>query len=290
MLFIGNKVKTIASAAKGRGAKVRTGSVGYVASISKLHYIPFSRNNSIYVTHANIVFTRFGYEHKSRNELKSVLLIYPAISTHKIENKISYLKYSVDHVRDRIQQISEIFKKESVAINKAIPMAVCSINSSTNLSENRNELVAWLKSIVFSRQLQNILVASKEMPENKTLNILTDSSKSKRRVIFEIIKGSRNIEAYTTKLYNGDINNLCNFIYKMQELLLLHKLKTLNHFEHELTHNLISNKNLLSIYWLYANNGIDFNLKYKELYKQYCQYLTRVKEWSDTYIQLSVTK
>jgi len=290
MLFIGNKVKVIASAAKGRGAKVRTGSVGYVASISKLHYVPSSRNNSIYATHANIVFTRFGHEHKSRSEPKSVLLIYPAISAHKTKNKINYLEYLIDHVRDRIQQISEIFKKEPVAINKAIPMAVCSINSSTNLSEDRNELVAWLKSIVFSRQLQNILFASKETPENKTLNILTDSSKSKRRVIFEIIKGSRNIEAYATKLYNGDINNLYNFIYKMQELLLLHKLKTLNHFEYKLTHDFVSNKNLLSIYWLYANNGIDFNLKYKELHEQYCQYLTRVKEWSDTYILLSMTK
>jgi hypothetical protein len=139
MIFQGEKVEVIASYTNGKGAKIRVGSKGY---ITKTHpnvtHLTNNRGNRIILIPAEIVFSRYGFEKRSRSERKLVDLIYPGyrgIGNNNITNMKKFLDSSINFA----MSASSGDKKKVVAIRKS--------QEPINLLYSRSERVSWLKSV-----------------------------------------------------------------------------------------------------------------------------------------------
>jgi len=234
MISIGNKIEVIASSTKGKGAKIRKGSLGYVSTTSTPSYIGggggmFTGN--LLVTPAKVIFTRFGHERKPRSEVKFVALIHPVINPKTIKNKKTYLERIVKQALDYTQEIKEIFKREGIKINKVNAIAVHTVNTTENVTISNNECSSWVRSIALSGILHNLLFIGPNDPSRRTLDRLVANNTQNLDWLHTCVSSKTGVKQYVDHLFEGDKKELKPFVFRMQELLQLNRLQELQTFK-----------------------------------------------------------
>lgn len=230
MIPVGNKVEVIASATKDKGARVRSGSLGYISTTSKVHCLGNNKTmyGAMYVVPAKIVFTRFGHERKDRNEMKFVALVYPTTETKMVKNKKAYLTKLVKQALDYSAEIRQIFKNEGINVNRVEPIVVHNVNTTSNIIASKNEFLAWLRSVALSGALHNLLFSPPMSAKTKTLNKLIDDSHANLSWLRATVSSRQSAMGYVDYLFGKDRSYLKAFVARVQEALQLEKLETID--------------------------------------------------------------
>lgn len=206
MIPIGTKVIVLASSTSAPGTKIRRGSLGYISSIgATLHF----HQLNVFVTTAKIVFTRFGYEKKRRDESKFVGLIFPhrMLNPKKSVNIQKYINKLVHKSLDASAQIREMFKSEGVKTKNITNIIVHKTLIECNVSSNYNEFKSWTSSILCSGHFHKLFLAGKKGSLNKMRdNLLKDLPPSFSNHLYACIKYRRSRNLATKEVFSNPIH------------------------------------------------------------------------------------
>lgn len=228
MIPVGTKVEVIASATKGKGAKIRKGSLGYVTSCGQLHDLPRS-SLPVYVMPARVVFTRFGYASKERSEIKFVAAIYPSRSPKTLKNPESHLNKKLRQCLDGSDWIRNIFQSEGLKAKKITPVVLDTLNTTTNITSSKNEFRSWLRSILLSGILHKIVYSPSTHEFQKTLEDLTKGDQKLKSWLMASMASKQHAEEFCDYLFtvDGCSSKGKTFIDRLQTVLQLNKRKTI---------------------------------------------------------------
>jgi len=168
-MVVGTKITIVASSAVKSGAKIRKGSIGYIASVGKSYKLTDSFPS---VIPARVIFTRYGNELKQRCEPKFIGIIIPTVSPDIIKNKQTYLDSLTKQAQDLSPNLNKIFLEEGVKQKKITTVVAVASNKSVDLMRDQNELTAWMTSILYSNMLHRVIYSNEKSPDGNLLKIL----------------------------------------------------------------------------------------------------------------------
>lgn len=259
MFPVGSKVAVIASATKSKGANLRKGSLGYIANVGRIFNIGKSNgypSAAMRVVPARICFTRFGFESKKRSELKFVALIFPTIAPKSLKNPEQYLQRLVVQASDHIQQIKQNFQNNGTNAKEITPVAVSFINSTQELTTDKNEFSSWFRSITMSSVLNDILFTIPSNPYRKTLSALTgDSSKTHNRLIRSLSK-RRFADNFVDDLFKNQ-EEVHEWVFRLQRILQLNRMRKVEELRNKYQRPVMNNAIAFLDTWALNSLGLN---------------------------------
>lgn len=275
MISTGNKVEVLISSTKKKGSNIRKGSTGYVATVGETHIV--SNRIPIIVTPSKIVFIRYGYEGIKRCEAKVVLLVHPSNDSVIIKNKKAHLRRMVKQTLD----VDPDTKKRiftDTGVNNATAVIVRNSSISNNITNDKEEFLAWFRSISLSGELHKLLFCMPTDPANKTKQLLKETSLI---TLNECISKFAFMKKYVDNLFSEGVCSKKGIALatSLQEILQLKSMQTLHDKTNMVKGNPFSNNNILVLFWMLALNNIPFEddkhggSRYKR------DSYTRIKTW-----------
>lgn len=230
MIPVGSKIEVIASSTKGKGTKVRKGSLGYISTVGKVYCIGTKKSatGAMFIVPAKIVFTQFGYETKERNEVKFVSLVYPSTDPKEIKNKRAYLNKLTKLALDHAEEVKQIFKTEGITVKKIPAIAVHTLNGTENVTRRKVDYSAWFRSIALSGILHEILYCNPNDPKLKTMNKLIVNDVNLLEKLRAGTNSRNDATALVDNLFIKGKKEVNAFAVRMQEVLQLDKLHKLH--------------------------------------------------------------
>jgi len=178
MIPIGQRVAVLASSTKKSGAHIRRGSIGYVSRTGRSVTIDSLK---AVVTMARIVFVRFGFEKRSRNETKTVFLIYPLIPITVITNAQAYLNNLTKGALNSIEEI----KNKLDEYEKDV-YVVAAAQAPVNILTNKNEYRGWFLSALQSGKFYDMVTGY----GNKNEEVMLKQVEDKTPGVKELLKSA----------------------------------------------------------------------------------------------------
>ncbi len=214
MVPVGRRVAVIASSTKKSGAKIRRGSLGYIAKINRTLHID---KIQAVVTDAEIVFTRFGFESRTRREYKRVWLVHPTSNPNDLKKPQNYLDGLAKRVLDFSNTLTSSVDKRTVVVVHTSP---------TNILANENELLSWTLSV-----LSFIQPARLTIPEfanqNKIFEDLDKLMPAGKQLI-DISMRSRKASISMGKMMFNDVNHFAPVFWAINSKIHLEMMKRLS--------------------------------------------------------------
>lgn len=259
MFPVGNKVAVIASATKSKGARIRKGSLGYVANVGRVFNL--GKNNryphvSMRVVPARIVFTRFGYENKIRSELKFAALIFPATDPKYVKSPETHLNRLVAKAADYHTNLKEMFQSEGSRIKKVTPIAITAVNSTQSVTENEIEFLAWFRSIAMSSVLNEILFAAPNDPKRKALVDLTGGDKLNQALLMSSLGNRKHAESFVKSLFKNK-EEVYKWTSRLQQVLQLNRMQRVNKLGEKYQRPMLTSSHRFSNVWELKSTGLE---------------------------------
>jgi len=251
MIPQGHKITVLASSKTKSGANIRRGSIGFVSGIGKTY--TFSKQG-MFVTPAKIVFTRFGYEKKERNETKFVTLLHPITSPSYIKYHQKFLNTLTIRSVDMTDRLKKHFANEGVLTKPSATVVIKHINHGTNLLTNLNNLKAWSSSILQSGLLHPVVMSTKISNLNVAKNELIKDYPEFELKLKDCILFKKQSNTFIDTIANNDALKLL-LIAKLQGFLTLKAREDiLNYLNIETLHWAAEAKIFRALWYLLDNN------------------------------------
>jgi len=252
MIPRGHKVIVLASSTTKSGAKIRKGSVGFVAGVGKTYQY---HRQQMYITPAKMVFTRYGYETTERNETKFVTLIHPTnppmpgLHVQKFLNKLTIRSI------DMTDRLKPHFVREGVTVNPAASIVVNSLCKDNILLNNLNDLKAWASSILQSGILHSIVTTNTTSELNVAKTALTagypEFEARLKQCIFYRKQSNEFIDSIAD---NQELKAL--LIKKLRGFLTLQAREDIRNYTKDLDNRFQEKEKLFHILWYFMSNNI----------------------------------
>jgi hypothetical protein len=281
MIPRGHKIIVLASSTNKSGAKVRKGSIGFVAGIGATHEFP---RQGMYVTPAKIVFTRYGHESIQRNETKFVTLIHPVVKPLNIQHPQRTLNKLVISSIDMTDRIKKHFETEGVTGRPTVSIVIDRLRKDTNLLNNLNDLKAWTSSVLQNGTLHPVVMA----PEHSNLNVAKEElidgfPEFKTRLKNCILHRKQSNEFIDTISDNHALKAL--LIKKLRGFLTLQARKDILSYKEATEVRWVKNDTLFPILWYFLDNNIKFPSTTEKLYG-IKSHITNVETWMQLFASI----
>lgn len=253
MMPIGSKIQVVSSSTNKSGAKIRKGSLGYIAAIGRLQYIA---ENLPLVAPARVIFTRYGFERKERCEDKFVGLAIPLADFDFIKNTKAYLDKSVKQMQDANELLKTVFMKEGVKQKRFITVAASIDNSTQDMTQSSNELISWVLSVINSNALSEIFIPIPNSPKNKLSAILGNNFPFAKELI-EKYQGDREfLKKHLTSLIIHEPVKCKQLVFNLRTIVKLAMMSKLDNVYKNLNSTIGSTSAAMDDYCYLLNSGI----------------------------------
>ena len=254
MMPIGSKIQVVSSSTNKSGAKIRRGSLGYIAAVGRLQYIS---DNLPLIAPARIVFTRYGFEKQNRSEDKFVGLAMPAITDFDfIKNAKAYLDKSIKQTQDANDKLKQIFIKEGVRQKKFSIVAATIDNNAKDITQNLNELSSWVISILSSNILYGIFTPPPNSPRNKLLAVLENNLPFAKELIEKYQRDRDFLKKHLSSLVKQEPENCKRLIFNLRAITNLAMMEKLSNVYKNLNSTVGSTSTAIEDYCYLLNSGI----------------------------------
>jgi len=262
MIPRGHKIIVLASSTAKSGAKIRKGSIGFVAGIGKTH--DFSRQQ-MYITPAKIVFTRYGYENTERNETKFVSLIHPTQPSSQLKHVQKFLnKLTVSSI-NMVDRIKQHFIKEGVKSKPTASIVIDKVRENNNLMCSLNDLKAWTSSILQSGILHPVIMASPHSRLNVAkAALIKDYPEFEARLKYCILHRKQSNEFIDSIADNQELKLL--LIKKLRGFLTLQARKDISDYSKDFGNRWMSGQQSFHMLWYFLSNNIELPHEASRLY------------------------
>lgn len=158
----GQRVVVIASSLKKNQIGPRKGSIGYMCGFAETNNFSTGiTGETVFTSLQNVVFTKYGFEKKSRCEAKSIITILPTFTTEKrYEDLVKNINQK--NIILRLQEF--IYKHESFPVCLVAPYRIANL-------EDDNEFNCWLESHIKSIDMQNVVDEMYGHKKNHNINV-----------------------------------------------------------------------------------------------------------------------
>jgi len=263
MIPRGHKVVVLSSSTTKSGAKIRKGSVGFIAGIGKTH--DFYRQQ-MYITPAKIVFTRYGYENKQRNETKFVTLIHPTADPSKITHVQRTLNALAVNNINMLDRIKKLFTDEGVTIKSAVSVVVTKSYKNNCLLNNLNNLKAWTSSVLQGGALHPIVMADQFSNLNVARGLLTDGYPEFETNLKQCVLHRKQSNRFIDSIANNqELQAL--LVERLKGFLILKERKDMIDYTKEFDDHFMSKGRIFHLLWYFISNNIKLPITAKKVYR-----------------------
>jgi len=275
MIPKGHKITVLASSKTKPGSTVRRGSTGFVAGIGTPH--DFSRHG-MYIIPAKIVFNRFGFENKSRNEAKFVTIVQPCSPPSKIVHLQRTLNNLTKKSIDMSDKIITHFKKEGVKQKPTASIVLMRTDNQIDLTKNLNSLKAWTSSILQSGELHPMIMADKQSNLNKAREEMTNGYPAFAQRLKDCVLYKKQSDEFIDSIADNEVLKLL-LISKLKEFVTLLARKEVNIMTKELSNRWLNRQKLYTNLWYFVNNNLEITKESKSNY-QFIPVKQNVDAWT----------
>lgn len=189
MYMIGQQIQIIVSSQRAAGAKIRTGSTGF---ISNIYGSMFLEKLDISLMYCNVLFNRYGFEQRHRCENKKVIIIFPCREIFLEGVKIKpQLNKMLKSVIDSTASIIDNFRNYDL---KKKPIFIIATNINTDVYSSKEIHRAWFLSICNNKFLSDKFNSIKNSDyNNSTILFEKFKNKSERHahILEEFLKSNK---------------------------------------------------------------------------------------------------
>lgn len=161
MFDSGTKVVVLASSHRGPTG-VKKGSVGFFHQLIENGRVVRDREQKVYAVPAQVIFTRYGFEKKSRCEKKKVMLLLPEVDSNysDVSGQVAKLSRRIQSGKNELWNRARKLCGEVGDKTPAVMMVPAGIDERTIDNMQSIEVCAWMEAILTNDKMIHWLMAA----------------------------------------------------------------------------------------------------------------------------------